>query len=86
MVVNPRPYYVCDYCMKRSDYGNFKYTDNSGLNNKCYDMCSDKCYEKHKEFLIRIYNEKPKYMMDFDLSGTVEDHIKDFMFINTIKS
>jgi len=77
-----KEYYVCDYCGKKADsYKEFKYTDNSGLNDKCYDICSDECFEKHKRFLARLYSRKPKHL-NFDFSGTVEDHIKEEVWQN----
>lgn len=67
MKVTPKPYYICDYCKKKSDYPNFKYTDNSGLDNKCYDMCSDECKSKHIEYLNSTIpaNELQKYINDW---------------------
>jgi hypothetical protein len=49
--VTPREYYVCDYCGKKSDEPDFKYTDDSGLDNKTYEMCSDICYWRHVDYL-----------------------------------
>ena len=81
-VVKPREYYKCDYCKKTSyNPKDFKYTDNSGLNNKCYDICSDKCMENHKIFLKLLYKIKSDNL-NFDFSGTVEEHIKDFVWTN----
>jgi len=78
--VIPKPYYVCDYCGKKSDYPRrFKYTDNSGLDDQCYDMCSDKCLENHIDYLRELYYRKLKYL-NFDFDGTVEDHCKDFIW------
>lgn len=73
-IVTPREYYICDYCYRKSYFSNgFKYTDNSGLNSKCYDMCSDKCMESHKKYLESVY---------IGCSGTVNQHIKDFVKVN----
>ena len=75
MKITPPEYYVCDYCGMRKDYPRFKYTDNSGINNQCYDMCSDDCFNKHIEFL------KTKCIQDkyFREGDTIEDHIKDWI-------
>lgn len=80
MKVIPRPYYKCDYCDSRSDYENgLKYTDNSGLNNKCYDMCSDECYAKHLSFLRNeVYAPNSRYEFatdNYPLKQYIEDHI-----------
>jgi len=68
--ITPREYYICDYCNKKSDFPNFDYTDNSGINNKSYDMCSDKCLKKHIEFL------KIRYFKDVE---SIEEHIEHFI-------
>jgi len=81
-IVRPREYYKCDYCDKTSyNSKDFKYNDVSGLDNKSYDMCSDKCMENHRKYLERLYLNKPKYL-SFDFSGTVEEHIKEFVWVN----
>lgn len=56
-------YYVCDYCGKESPTDNFKYCDNSGLDNKCFDICSDECNEKHITYVKSVIprNEYEEY-------------------------
>lgn len=44
-------WYVCDYCGKEINPARSAYTDNSGINSQCYDMCSRECMLKHLVFL-----------------------------------
>lgn len=57
--VVPEPYYICDYCGKKfDDYHDIKYTDNSGLDEQVYDMCSDKCLSKHVQYLKKVAKDE----------------------------
>ena len=74
--VRPSHYYKCDYCTSVSPRANFKYSDNSGLNNQDYDMCSDECLEKHIAFLRNLRKNEPRKFGN----GTVDEHIKEFIY------
>jgi len=78
MKIIPKPYYKCDYCSTTLYCPDFKYIDNSGLNNQTYDICSDACLEKHISFLKRTYELKLD-AYNFDFSGTIEEHIAEFV-------
>jgi hypothetical protein len=52
--INPDAYYECNYCDHTWSYpSGIPYTDNSGLNGLCYDMCSMNCVKKHIDFLMQ---------------------------------
>lgn len=75
MLVQPRPYYVCDYCESRLSHStSAKYLDNSGIDNKCYDICCDACLELHIMYLKTV---KDKYEID-----SISDWIKYHFWIN----
>ncbi len=83
MKVTPRPYYQCDYCTTRSDSKNgLKYTDNSGLNNKCYDMCSDECLQKHANFLeTEVFSNPSNFNLDL-ANYSLDEYLKDQIITN----
>lgn len=74
MKVTPAPYYICNYCEKTSDRPNFKYEDNSGLDNITFDMCSDECRDKHIDYLKRRIPKE-----EFD------EYIEEWLTENTTK-
>lgn len=77
--VTPREYYVCDYCGKKFDNAHsVLYTNNSGLNNICYDMCSDECLKNHLRFL------KGEVCRKKSIAGLepIEEYFKNVFWIN----
>lgn len=61
-------YYKCDYCGNKITTKKGAYTDSSGLDNKDYDMCSNECLKKHKEYLKSKginYNKHKKFITEF---------------------
>lgn len=75
--VTPREYYVCDYCGKKFDREwDIMYTNNSGLRNICYDMCSDECLKNHLRFLKIINKRNPIVELE-----PIEEYFKDLFLI-----
>lgn len=65
--VIPEPYYICDYCGKNfSDCDDIKYTDNSGLDEQVYDICSDECLSKHVQYLKKVAKDEKLTEEEFD--------------------
>lgn len=81
-----RVYYKCDYCnTTKRHYSDFKYTDNSGLQYQCWDMCSDECYEKHIDYLENfIFSNSMEHNMDLK-DYTLEEYIKDWIKVRDVK-
>jgi hypothetical protein len=53
-----RTTYKCDYCnVEKDSYQEMYASDNSGLNNKNYDMCNEECYHKHYSMLQEYYKD-----------------------------
>lgn len=70
-----RVWYVCDYCGKEVNPEMAAYTDNSGIHNQCYDMCSKECMLKHLEVVKR-------WMLDHKMEPDISSWIKDHFWIN----
>lgn len=66
-----REWYVCDYCGKEVNPQNAAYTDNSGINKQCYDMCSKGCMLKHLNFLKKWMSENEQ---DSDIAQWIKNH------------
>lgn len=70
-----REWYVCDYCGIEVNPNRTAYTDNSGINNQCYDMCSTECMLKHLVFL-------KKWMAENEQKSDIAQWIKNHFWIN----
>lgn len=79
MKVIPSEYYICNYCKKNlgENPNVIKYVDDSGCNNKVYDMCSDDCLKIHFKYL--------KDSGDIKFEKVVE-YINDYFSFNTNKT
>lgn len=69
-----REWYVCDYCGKEVNPERAAYTDNSGVNNQCYDMCSRECMFKHLAFL-------KKWMAENEQESNIAQWTKNHFWI-----
>jgi len=71
MKITPRPYYKCNYCNTTYEHHcYFKYYEGSGFQEIDYDICSEKCLEKHKDMLRYALCKTEKEL---------NEHLKEFL-------